>query len=500
MKALVPRSRDKTASLVPILFVGTLLIAVILGVAIAALPPGILVRMVLPFVAGGIVVLAWATRSDGPWRLGNVLHWYLLLVVVLSVIWPRYLFLHAAGLPGINPLTLSTMIGLAVILIAIASSRQFAHGLMSEMRNGGVAATLVLVWLGWRFLASFLGEEPVYSVIDLVKETVYVASFLIFGYVLAGWKDGPINVARVMVICGLAVASIGVVEAFVQHNPFIGLISSMGDEQAPRALVAIAAEKVREGAYRAQSTFDHPIVFAQFVAALVPLALFMLLRDSSKFWRFIGFLTIPVALLAIVKSGSRSGYVSVATAFALVFGIWWIRALVHGKFSKIVAIVSLPALAGSLLLAWYFVAELVTGRNQVEISSSSVRMKMLKDGIGALWDSPIWGFGHGLSVSKAGVINPMGIATIDNYLLTIALDYGYVGFLLFIAGVATFSVGALLFAVRKADVNGAFVGACLASVLALVATFAGVSIYQNMTMLWLLVALCAPIIAGRNLR
>lgn len=476
-----------------------LLFAIVFGAVSAVFPVGFLARFAVVAVVLVVLFFGWALQREGPWGALPSLRWLLLLVVALSVLWPRYLFVHKAGLPGINPLTILTMAALFACFFGIAYSRAFGRDLRTIFTSGGVAFSFFLLWFFWRLFASMIGEEPIYSSIEVVKEFVYIGSFVFFGLVIAVWEPGPRYLFRVLIGCGLIVSVVGVYEGFVQMNPFIGFISSDGDMTAPRVLISIAAEKLRDGAFRAQSTFDHPIVFAQFVAALIPLALFVATRDSSRFWRLVAFVALPCALLAIANSGSRSGYVSVAMAFGLVASIWWLRAIIYGRFSKAVAIVALPAMIGAAIIAWFFVSEMVAGRNQHEISSTSVRLLMLRDGIAALWESPLWGFGHGLSVTKAGVTNPMGLATIDNYLLSIAVDYGYVGFSLFVLGVVFFSARALSFAVRAKGVSGEYVGACLAAVVALVVTFAGVSIYQNMTLFWLLVTVSVPVMCGRDI-
>jgi O-antigen ligase len=206
-------------------------------------------------------------------------------------------------------------------------------------------------------------------------------------------------------------------------------------------------------------------------------------------------LVIPVGILAILKSGSRAGVVSLAVALVFVGGVIWLRSFNSRGFGKAFAIAALPAFLFGLALAYYVVQELLQGRGQVEASSSSVRLKMLLDGVKALVDSPIWGFGHGMAIYKAGVISGgTGTATIDNYLLTIALDSGYVGLAIFIALIGTFAYKGAMAAVRLPGEEGARIGLIVASVLALVATFAGLSIPNNLTLMWLLVASGLPLI------
>lgn len=469
------------------------------GAAVALLPPGLVVRALIPLLGGFALVLAWVLRSNRESVVSGLEFYGLIGLVALSILWPRYLFLHQGGLPGVNPLTLGAMGMLTLSAMSLVGSSVSSTNLSEQFQAGGVAAKLFFAWFVWGLFASMLGDSPVYSVIELIKQFVYVGSFFIFGLILAGNSRGPVLVVRVIVLCGLVVSVIGIYEAHVHSNPFVGLIGGMGDASAPRALLAIAADKARDGAFRAQSTFDHPIVFAQFVAALIPLALFTATRDVSVYWRIVALVTVPFAVLAIIKSGSRSGYASMGAAISLIAFVWWLRAMVNGRLSKVLAIVAVPALAGAFGIAIVFLEELVAGRSQHEASSTMTRLNMLRDGVTALWDSPIWGFGHGAAIEKAGVYNHVGIATIDNYFLSIALDYGYVGLFLFVSAIVVFSVRAVRYAIKDDSVECSFVGACCASLLALAVTFSGLSIYQNMTMFWLVLCVAFPIIGGRRL-
>jgi hypothetical protein len=118
---------------------------------------------------------------------------------------------------------------------------------------------------------------------------------------------------------------------------------------------------------------------------------------------------------------------------------------------------------------------------------------MVWDSVSALSESPLWGFGHGMALLKAGVISGhTGVATLDSLLLTISLDSGYVGLALFLIAIAVFTIKSSLTAVQLRSEEGARVGMLAASVLALIATFVGLSIANNMTLLWLLVAIALP--------
>ena len=48
-----------------------------------------------------------------------------------------------------------------------------------------------------------------------------------------------------------------------------------------------------------------------------------------------------------------------------------------------------------------------------------------------IWESPVFGFGADRAGAKLGFYTPGGRLTIDNYYLSILLDYGFVGFFVF---------------------------------------------------------------------
>lgn len=484
-------------------FVGffILLFCILVGLLVAVVPAGVLIRLMVVPAAVCFVVLSWVLRRKNVGFPGKGVLSLLLIAVGLSVVWPRYIFFSLGG-PFINPQTVSVFMSLAAIVIWIIYSPEMGAKFWSVAFSSGKIGALVFIWFSWRFVASVLGDFPLESVFDYVREFVYLSSFFIIGCAVACYEQGPKLMLRVLVVCGLIVSMLGLVEAFQEKNYFVQFAAGRDSQAVADALKTIILDKSRGGNYRAQSTFDHPIVFAQFVAAMVPLAVYFFLYEKGSGWRFFGLLLLPIGVLAIVKSGSRAGLVSLAVAFGFCVIVIWLRSITSKGFGKAFAIAGLPIFALGLGLSYFIVEELVQGRTQVEAGSSSVRLKMISDGATALSDSPLFGFGQGMALFKAGVVNTIGISTIDSYLLTIALDSGYVGLMLFFVVIATFSIKGGFAAVRLQGADGARSGLIVASILAIFATFAGLSIANNMTLLWLLIGSSLPLInkPARNLR
>lgn len=464
----------------------------ITGLLVAVVPPGQLVRILVLPAGLGFLTLCWMLRRNGARLPGQGVFILLMATVCLSVLWPRYIFFSLGG-PYVNPQTLSVFASLVAIAFWATYSPGFSNKLYCLIFGSSGIGFLVVLWFAWRLFASALGEFALTSVFDYARDLVYVSSFFLIGCAIATYEGGPKWMLRVLVTSGLVVAVAGLIEAFMQRNYFVQFASGSDSQAVANALKTITFDKTRDGTFRAQSTFDHPIVFGQFIAAVIPLAAYAVFFERNWIWRMIGLLVVPVGVLAIVTSGSRLGIVGLAVSLAFVGAFVWLRAITSKGFGKAFALAALPVLLTGLAVGYFVVQELILGRSNSEASSSSVRLKMAWDSITALYDSPLWGFGHGMALFKAGVISGhTGVATLDSLFLTIALDSGYVGLILFLVIVFHFSAKSGLTAIRLQGQEGARVGMLVASVLALFATFAGLSISNNMTLLWLLIAIALP--------
>jgi hypothetical protein len=468
------------------------LFCVLLGLLVALLPPGLLIRLLVLPMGIGILGLCWLLRRKGAGLPGGLTLSVWLGAVFLSVLWPRYIFFSVGG-PSVNPETLAVLASLALVAFWFVYSPEFSTKFTGVLFGPSRIGLLAMVWLAWRMLASLLGDYPLLSSLEYLRDLAYVSAFLLIGCAVVVYDGGPKWLLRVVVVAGFIAALLGLIEAFVQKNFFIQFASA-GDSQAvSNALKTIAFDKTRDGSYRAQSVFDHPIVFAQFVAALIPLGSYLAFYERRWVWRLLGLMVVPVGFLAILKSGSRAGLVSIAVGLVFIMAFFWLRGMMSTGFKRAFSMLALPLFFVGLLLAYFVVQELVLGRSHVEASSTSVRLKMVADGVAALYESPAWGFGYGMAITKAGVISGhTGVATIDSFMLTIALDSGYVGLFLFLAVLVNFTIKGAVVAAKISSSEGAFVGMLVAAVLALAATFVGLSISNNMTLFWLLVAASLP--------
>lgn len=461
-------------------------IAILFGIAIPVLMPSAAIKLAIPILGAIAVAVAWSARSESKINHHLILALFCAPAIVLSVIWPRYIFLHIGGIPGVNPFTLSALVTSAICMMALIKSKSFSSDVLATFKSGGSISWIAIAWIAWRLVTSATGESPFSSIVEYLRDLLYVGTFLLIGLVAATNPNGPNTILRLITLCAILVDAIGIYEFTTLRNPFFQFISESPDGTASKAIASIVSDKIRDGTARSQSVFDHPIVFAQFSAAIFPISAYLLRHDLSRIWKATSLLALMLSPICIVISGSRSGVVGLAAAVLILGLIWWFRSLREGRLSRIIAIMVVPVIFSFSMLLWYALTELISGRNQHEASSTLIRLGMLKSGIDSLWDSPILGFGYGSAVYKAGVTNTFGIPTIDNYYLSIAVDSGYVGLFLMMVIFIGILIKTIAFAARFPTNSGNLAGTCAASLAALVTIFAGLSIYQNMTLFWIL--------------
>ena len=483
-----------------LVFLALLVPALLLGFMIGTFPPGFTVRIIALPIFIGFLILAWMMRSNKATMPGLLSMGVLLSTAALSVLWPRYVYFSVGG-PQVNPLTLLTFASIVLALALIASSPALTARLAQMHRASRPIGTILLLWLMWRFIATLAGKYPLAAGFDFVRELAYLTSFYLIGTIIACCADGPRILIRLLLGCALLLGAAGLVEALLQRNPFVRFAGGGATLSAIDALKVIAAEKIRGGSYRVQSTFEHPLVFAQFLVAALPLAIYAIFWERSKFWRLVALLFIPIGLFTLYKTGSRAGVACLAGSLAFLGLFGWVKLVRSRGYGKAVAFAAVPAVFLGLAAVALLVEELASGRNRVEQSSGLVRLKMLQLGIRALEDSPALGFGQASAISKAGILDPAtGVGTLDSLLLSTAIDAGYVGLALFLLFVLLVIGKGTLAALRLRGEESARQICLVAAVLAVFGAFVTLSINSNLTLFWLLCTATLPAIASSSPR
>lgn len=486
---LVPPSGAWRIVQVGLLWVGVLFFCVIVGAFAAVMPAGTVARLGAFPILFAALLLLWAMpkRKESPDALLNGL---LLILLALINLWPQYVFYRFGGLPAINPTKLAWLSFLLVSFFCVISCRQPVERLFRRCAAHPVLIGSVCFLMFWRIVSSLAGVEPIVQTWQLGSEivTFYVIFFMALA-VLRDEKD-VFRLLAVLVVVAALQATLASYESVVKHTLFDKFISASQDDAA--TLQSALIEKFRGGHYRAQGTFEHPMVLAEFLAMMVPLAVAVFLRSKAFFLRCIAAGFVPLAVAMIVASRSRSG-IAVLLAAVLLVGLLLMlpRKRFSGKSDSSSVLLIIAFLLPVLVAVAYFVGaevlSLVAGRNQSEANSTMTRVLMFQKGIPLLLDSPLVGYGNGLGAIKLGFFDGVRY-NIDSYFLSTALDAGVPGLL----ALVTVFGGSILLGLRsytqREDAVGSSAGLIAVSIVMLLGVKSVLSITSGFTLGYVLIA------------
>lgn len=411
-------------------FLGLGVLCLLLGGAIPLLP--------LPFtVVGGamlmvpfFVVVVWQLPrlKNDPAR---ALKWMLLTSLFLYCIWPRNVFIPIPALPVKHPQKMLYFLTLGFAFYAFIKSEAIRERLRQVWVQHRGSMSLFLTLMVWSALTTMVSDAPIHSAFVWLHEMLYVWAFLPVLLIVLREPEDFLHVVGVLLAA--AVVNVGyAVPEVIWHRNIFESVTTLSDIDPAMARQLYAA-KARGGAHRAQAAFDHPLLFAEFLAVLLPLALAGLAHARTRRWAL---LALPCIALGLLLSVSRVAAVASAVGVFVLMVFVLLRNAVSATRSAwplVGTLITLPVVLAALPLMFGGVDALLQGRDQTEYQSTLARQQMLTDGLSLLGDSWVMGYGPGMGALTLNFQSGDGVLTLDNYLLMLALDSGSVALLLYLA-------------------------------------------------------------------
>jgi hypothetical protein len=400
----------------------------LVGAAVAVLPLYIAALLgILPLSA---LLFNQSLTFKAPLRL---LHWSFVAAMVLFILWPRYLAFNFGG-PDLTPARLAYVVLLGIWAGALISP-EFRRSLWGTFHLERRWILLIGAYIILRLVSCFFSDGVGLSFYQTANELF--TALLLVPIILSIYRDRSRLESLIFWIfsAALLVACLAIIERIVSHTLFAGVtipgmnIDSVWLQQA-------ITDKVREGRYRAQSTFSHPLLLAEFMVFAIPLSFYFISRKG--FWTtFVGVVGLLLFVAGAVLSGSRSSLVAIPPMVVMAIVLFSFRSQGSGRLS-VSAIIMLLTLAMLGLCAFTLLASgeidlrVITGRSTLEIASTNTRLQMISRGIPLIAERPLVGYGPGLAGYILGIANAAGTITIDNYYLSLALESGVPTLLIFL--------------------------------------------------------------------
>lgn len=413
----------------PLLLGKTLLFAIfgfglfVVGVACAVLPQ--LSIRVAPFLAIAVVFfVALLASKDIPvsdrFRL-----WWLTALLLIFALWPSYMIFKFGQLPALDGRRL--IVGLSIVLTfyLLVSRSSVAKSLLhpepGPLKTGFWIVTFFVVL---RLASCFVSESTIYSLTRVAWDIFYYYSMFFVAALFFQDEKFQERFGRTLIFTVVLIGCYVILERILERNILADHAPST--QEYEDLAIAMQQGRIRDGNYRAQGTFEHPLVMAEFMAAAFCFGLATVLWPKSKIESLFGWLAILIAPIAIWFSGTRAGLFALFGGLGVVILLRFFAAQKksnsYGKSMRKFAF--LVVATGALAVITPTALWVAEGRSARESGSTQVRLLMLKLATPAIKESPFLGTGPGTAGAVAGIRTGSGVSTLDSHLLALTVESG----------------------------------------------------------------------------
>ena len=371
------------------------------------------------------------------------------------LIWPNYLALSISPLPWITAARLIGVPMVLLLLICVSQSAAFRGTIKQAMAANPTVSKMMLIFIALSVLSVGYSTSPSFSANLLIVALVnWIGVFFVSLYVFSR----PGNVERfVWLMWGAALFWIvmGFWEARISQVPWANNIPwflAVEDESVQRILSGSMRDTT--GIYRVQGKYTTSLGLAEFLALTTPFILHLMLEGRHALIRLMAVVTLPLIFMTILATDSRLGAVGFLMSFMLYLLFWGARRWLLDRESLFGPAVTLayPAIFVMFIAATFFVGRLraLVWGTGAQASSTEARQIQMELGMTMVAGRP-WGHGIGRAAETLGFSNGAGVLTIDTYYLSVLLEFGILGFIVYFGMFLVAIVRGGLRGVRETD-------------------------------------------------
>lgn len=422
--------------------VGLALLGGAYGFSFAVLPPNFLLFLIAPLALLGLVVI-WALPDMDTAPTRFMVKCFLGLAGA-AVLWPDYIAIALPGLPWISMRRLFAFPMAACLLVSLSVSAQFRAQMKEYLSAWPPLPKMLAGFVLLQAMSVPLSKELGASIRNFIDfQVMWTMSFVVGVYAFQRMENirllFKILLVSAIILCGIALAENS------QHKViWLDYIPSLLKVDQD-ALKLYTQSVFRAGEYRVKATFTNSLPFAEFMALVSSIILYYIIRSKSLVRIII--LTALDALVFYVIDLSQARLGMIGFAFGhVVFGLMWaLRRWNSNRVSLIgpAAVLAYPAFVLALAVAIVSISSLNQRflGSQATAGSNDARKIQFRMAVPVVAKSPIFGYGPRQGGRALGYRSG-SFLTIDSYILSMALDYGLVGFF--------FYYGMLLLAIWRA--------------------------------------------------
>ncbi|WP_448582162.1 O-antigen ligase family protein [Thermaurantiacus sp.] len=411
-----------------------LLLAVIIGFLVAVLPVQFIVIPILPLVVFLLLVL-WMAPDIDP-ALDRPVRVLFVAYCALALTWPHYIAFVLPGVGFITPPRL-TLLLLVPVFIYFVSTSSRARGLI----GAGLDAAPLAKWAFIGFVAWQAALTIVTASFDSLWFLSQVNWYLFFLIaILAFSYEGVSKQFHIAISMGIAVVC---VMAFWEYRA----MAKFWMDWVPEWLRGDPWlwNKIYEGAmragtdrYRGSGILLTSVTVGEFIAMMAPFVVLLFMRARS-WWKIgVGLLLLFVMAIGAHGAGSRTAFAGLIAGMAVYAILWTIRRYARsGRERDLLGPAAVWAYPVVIALTVFSV--LFVGRVRRMVLGGGEH-KASDDGRAEQWDRALALFEKnpiGYGSNRAGELIDFRApgrenVTVDGFYMNLLVDYGVLGFLLFL--------------------------------------------------------------------
>ncbi len=413
--------------------------------------------VILPPMAGvGAVAiigaaLIWAMPELNLISLGS-LRYAFVAFLFAEICVPAYYAVQVSGLPWISARRLVALLLITLFFMTVGTAASARARIADVCKAGKLHILCICGYLLVAFISIVTSASAPESVSQSFEIILHWYVPLFACLVVVHSEADVATVFKIITVLSMCVASIGIVEFITQHRITVdiiprGLLAALM-EANPAFADMVNSDPIRNGHYRASSIYTVPLSFGEFAAMIAPISAYFLLHGAKLSERILGIVVMTAAMFSLFVSGSRGGSVAFVISMPIMAVLWIIRYVRSHPRSLVGAISVIVALlgTGSMITAifmWKRLYNIVFGGGDT-VASNDGRFEQWRLAVPHILENPVTGHGLGMGAYVVGYYTPAGTLTIDSYVLTLLVETGAPGLLLFF--------GAIFFAIYNSVV------------------------------------------------
>ncbi|WP_337188885.1 O-antigen ligase family protein [Phenylobacterium sp.] len=402
------------------------------GFAFGALAPSRMMPFTLPIILlAGLILWALPPGEYAPTRLLEPLF---IAFFAALILWPNYLAVSVLNLPWMTMLRVTGAPLMLVFLACISISKTFRSEMKEILNADRIQVRLIIALLALWTLTIPLSSDIGSSVNRYAVALVNLIGIFFLSCYLFSRPTFALLWTRILLLSLGVVCMFAIWESRIHQLPWAQHIPPFLKIDDPVVQKILSAGFGRTGIYRTAATQTTPLGLAELLGLSLPFAMHLSFSRYGLITRGLAALLVPLSVWVILLTDSRLGFVA-ACASVLFYVLFWAILRWRQVKSSIFApaiVLGYPAVFVAFLTATFVVRRLRNefwGTGEQQFSTQS-RLDQWADATPMILKNPI-GHGIGQGASTLGWTNLAGVLTIDSYWLSVLLEIGVLGFIVF---------------------------------------------------------------------